>query len=203
MGPCPSHRRSCPNHELDLSRGARRQTSYSAPRPDRSRCGHRRDKERWQPHAACPDTTRRRRDRLHGVRGQIRRPGRPCPSQQAHTRRLRWHHRVAHKPWRHRHGPVRTPADANTRRHRRRWLNRPASGVASCRLSHRGRPGHLQGRHRDQHLRPSHHPGRRVRRIPAGHSQPVDRRTRLLQPDLRVRRRSVPGHQLQPRSHHE
>ena len=50
-----------------------------------------------------------------------------------------------------------------------------------------GRPGHQQDHHADLDLRPPHHPGRPVRRVPQGDARAAARRARLLRRHLHRR----------------
>ena len=70
------------------------------------------------------------------------------------------HH--AHQPGHDRHRPVGAAADAGAGRHRRRRQHRLPGRVRGSRPSQPVVARHLEGRHDHEHLRPPHHPGRRV-----------------------------------------
>ena len=61
------------------------------------------------------------------------------------------------------------------------------------------RPGRQQDHHADHHLRPPHHPGRAVRRVPQGHARAAARRARLLRRDLHLAADPVRAGPLDPR----
>ena len=62
-----------------------------------------------------------------------------------------------------------------------------------------GRPGHQQDHHADLDVRPPHHPGRPVGRVPQGRARAAARRARLLRRDLRRAAHPVRAGPVDPR----
>ena len=87
---------------------------------------------------------------------------RKVQEQQARRRRLPGRQRHAHQPRHDRHRPVGAAPDARPGRHRRRRHHRLPGRVRGRRPQQPVVARHLQGRHDHEHLRPPHHPGRRV-----------------------------------------
>ena len=119
--------------------------------------------------------------------------------EQAHRRRPPGRERLAHQPGRHRHDRLRPAADERPGHDRRHRLDRlPARPVRDRRHDRR-----REGDDDDVDLRPSHHPGRRVRPVPAGGRGLSAGRARLLRagllrPRRRDRRRAAPRRRRPP-----
>ena len=178
------HRRLRAGHELDLRRGRRRQAAGRPPRAREPGPRRRRREVRRQPHPAGAGHPDADTARLPGLLGRLRGPDPQGPVQQAQPRRLRRRHGHAHQPGHDRHGPVGAPAHARPGRDRGRGRHRLPGRVAGRRPGHAGRPRRLQGGHRHLHLRPPHHPGRRVGPVPQAGPGAAARRRRLLRRGL-------------------
>ena len=112
---------------------------------------------------------------------RLQRPDRPRPREQADRRRPAGRERLAHQPRRDRDDRLRSAADdrpGHDRRHRR---DRLPAGPRRDRPDDRRREGDDD----DVDVRPSHHPGRRVRPVPAGRRGLPAGRARLLRGGLR------------------
>ena len=136
----------------------------------------------------------RQRDGLRRVLGRLRGDHSQGQVEQAHARRFPGRQRHPHEPRHDRDGAERAPADARAGGHRRRRQHRLPGRVRGRRPQESLVAGHLQGRHGDEHVRPSDHPGRREWAVPQAGPRTAARRARLLRPDLRV-----PGHALRGR----
>ena len=77
-------------------------------------------------------------------------------------------------------------------------IDYPASYLGADPATH-GRPRRLEGRHAHLHLRPPHHPGRRVRPLPPEGAGAAARRRRLLRRRLPLARRALRGRAVAPR----
>ena len=132
-----------------------------------------------------PVVARRRHLGLPWVLGRLRGAHPQGPRQQAQPRRLRRLHREPHEPGHDRHRAVGAPADAGPGPDRRCGQPRLPDGVAGGRPRHVGRAGRLEVDHDQLHLRPPHHPGRRVGPVPEAGGGAAARRRRVL-------RRGVP-----------
>ena len=113
---------------------------------------------------------------FRGFWARLRGPDPQGPHQQALARRLRRRHRHPHQPRHHRHGPVGAPAHARPGRDRRRRPPRLPGRVPGRRPRGARRAGRLEGDDGHVHLRPPHHPGRRVRAVPQARPRAADGR---------------------------
>ena len=186
-----------PEHEPALRRG-RRQAHRGHAGAHQSRPGHR---PAGQGRQALPGGGRHqalRDDAVRPVRLRLRghRPARP--RRQADRRRLCRRDDFADQPRHHRHRALGAAADGRPgRHHRRRRDGIPGRVPGRQRGAHR-RAGHRQADHPDLDLRPPHHPGRGIRRLPAHH--PRDAALgRLLGRDLPRAGHPVPAGALEHR----
>ena len=108
-------------------------------------------------------------------------------------------HHHAHQPRHDRHRPVGAAAHAGPGRHRR------ASAPSTTRPSGRAPTSApsassacQQGRHGHVHLRPPHHPGRRVGPVPEARARAADGRARLLPRRVPRPRRALRGGEVAP-----
>ena len=170
-----------PRDERLVRRGRRqagpRHAASREPRP-----GHRPQGQGRQPPAARAQHQGRRGDGLPPVLDGVRGRGPQGAQRQADGRRLPGHHDLPHQPGHDRHRALRAAPHAGPGRDRRRRRH----GVPR-RLPGRERGDHGQARDQqdgdaDFHVRPPDHPGRAVRRLPAGRAPAAARRGRLLRP---------------------
>ncbi len=155
----------------------------------------RRREEGRRTHADGAGDQGRRPADVPAVPRRLQRADRQGARQQAHRRRPPGRERLAHQPGRHRHDRLRPAADERPGHDRRHRLDRlPARPVRDRRHDRR-----REGDDDDVDVRPSHHPGRRVRPVPAGGRGLSAGRARLLRAGLlRPRRRD---RRRAPRSH--
>ena len=149
------------------------------PRP-----GHRPAGQERQPLAGRGQRQGRRHDGLRPVPGRVRGHHPAGPAGQADRRRLRRHHDQPDQPGHDRHRALGAPADAGPGHDHRRRRDGVSGGV---RRDERGGPRAERGQphgHAHLDLRPPHHPGRAVRRVPQADARAAARRRRLLRRDL-------------------
>ena len=116
------------------------------------------------------------------VRRGLRRHRPAGPRRQADRRRLCRRDDFADQPGHHRHRALGAAPDGRPGRdHRRRRDGVPRRTPGRQRRTHR-RVGYRQADHPDLDLRPPHHPGRGVRRLPAHHPRAAARRRLLGRP---------------------
>ncbi len=178
------HRRRGPGDEEHLPRGCRRQAAPGRQRARQHGPRRRRVEVRRQPHARRARPPRRRHARLRRLPHLLRGDHPQGQEQQAHGRGLPGRQRVADEPRHDRHGPVRTAADAGPGRHRRGRQHRLPGRVRGRRPSQPQLVRRQQGRHDHQHVRPPHHPGRRVGNVPQAGARTAARRARVLRRHL-------------------
>ena len=130
---------------------------------------------------------RRRAPELPAVPRRLQRADRQGARQQAHRRRPAGRERDAHQPGRDRHDRLGAAADEGPGNDRRHGRDRLPAGARRGRRDDRRR----QGDDDDVDVRPSHHPGRRVRPVPAGRRGLPAGRARLLRAGLRRPRRAA------------
>ncbi len=94
------------------------------------------------------------------------------------------------------HHLLRAAPHAGPGRHRRDRHPRLPGRVQVDGPAHAGAPRHQQGDDGDVHLRPPHHPGRRVGPLPRPHGRAAQGRGRLLRPRLRGPRPAAPAGQV-------
>ena len=137
--------------------------------------------------------------RLPRLLGRLRGADPQGPLEQAQPRRLRRHHRQPHQPGHDRHAAVGAAPHAGPGPHRRRRQPRLPHGVEGRRPRHARRPRRLEGHHDQLHLRPPHHPGRRVGAVPQAGRGAAARRRRLLRRGVPRPRRALRGGAVAPR----
>ena len=174
----------------DALRRARRQAARDRRRRRQPRHRGRRREEGRRAHADGARDQGRGPADVPAVPGRLQRADRQGAREQADRRRPPGRERLAHQPGRHRHhrlGPAADERPGHDRRHRRDRL--PARPVRDRRHDRR-----REGDDDDVDVRPSHHPGRRVRPVPAGGRGLSAGRARLLRAGLlRPRRGDRPG----------
>ena len=118
---------------------------------------------------------------------RVRRADREGAREPPRRRRPPGRQRLAHQPGRDRHDRVGAAADEGPGHARRHRLDRLPAGARRGRRDDRRREGDDD----DVDVRPSHHPGRRVRPVPAGRRVLPAGRARLLRAGLRRPRRDA------------
>ncbi len=106
------------------------------------------------------------------------------PGRQARRGRLRRNHDHPHQPGHHRHEPLRPPADGGPGNDRGRRSHGVSGRVQRHESGDARRAGDQQDHDADLDVRPPHHPGGPVRRVPAPGARVAARR-RVLRRDLR------------------
>ena len=179
--------------------GRRRQAAARQERARQHGPRGRRRQGRRHAHARRSRPPRRRHARLRRLPRRLRGDHPQGQEQQARRRRLPGRQRDAHQPGHDRHRPVGAAADARPGRDRRRRQHRLPGRVRGRRPPQPVVARHLQGRHDHQHLRPPHHPGRRVGAVPEARPRAAARRARLLRRHLPRPRHAVRGRQVAAR----
>ena len=171
-----------PEHEPALRRG-RRQAERRHARAHQPGPGHRPAGQGRQPPARRRRHQALRDNAFRPVHRRLRGHRAPRPRRQADRRGLRGRHDLADQPRHHRHRALRAAADARPGRDRRRRRDGVPGRVPGRQRGADRRDGPRQADHAHLDLRPPHHPGRRVRRLPA-HHPPAAALRRLLRRDL-------------------
>ncbi len=153
------------------------------PRTRQPRTRHRPAGQGRQPSAGGRRHQGLRDHALRPVHRRLRGHCAACPRRQADRRRLCGRDDFAHQPGHDRHGALGAAADARSGcDHRRRRDGVPGRVPGRQRGTHL-RVGRRQAGHVHIHLRPSDHPGRGVRRLPA-HDPRIAAVRRLFRRDL-------------------
>ncbi len=154
---------------------------------------------RRHPPAARPEHQALRVDGLRPVLGGLRGRRPPRANQQARRRRLRRHDDQPDQPGHDRHRALGAAAhEGPGHDHRRRGDGVPGRVPGRLRGDARA-AGRQQDHDADVDLRPPHHPGRAVRRLPAHRAPQAARRGRVLRPRLPRAAAAVRADPLGPR----
>ena len=157
-----------PEHEPALRRG-RRQAQLGHARSHQPRSRHRLAGQGRQAHLGGGRHQALRDHAVRPVRRRLRRHRAARPRRQADRRRLCGRDDFADQPRHHRHRALGAAADARPGRDRRRRRDGIPRRVPGRQRGTHRRTGYRQADHPDLDLRPPHHPGRGVRRLPAHH----------------------------------
>ena len=177
-------RRCGPGDEERLPGRRRRQAPARRQRSRQHGARRRCREEGRQSHAAHADHPRCRHARLRRFPRVVRRTDPQGEEQQADRRGLHGRERVAHEPRHDRHGAVGPTADAGPGSDRRCRLDRLPGRVRGSRPIEPRRHGPEQDGHGHLHLRPPHHPGRRIGSVPQAGQGVAARRARVLRRHL-------------------
>ena len=175
-------------------RAHRRRQARARPRRVASRTRRRQHPQgrRAVPRGAC-DPRRRAalvRRLSHGVRAAHRARSR----QRTHRGRAAGGDHHPDQPWWHRHRRVGAAFDAGAGRdHRRRRAGLSRSLLVGFRTA-ASRPRRAEGHDDDQHVRPSHHPGRTIGRVPGSRRSTARRCRRVLRERVREPRPACAVH---------
>ena len=171
-----------PEHEPALRRD-RRQAQRGHAGAHQSRSRDRPAGQRRQALAGGRGHQALRDNEFRPVRRRLRRHRPAGPRRQADRRRLCRRDDFADQPRHHRHRALGAAADGRPGRDHRRGRDGVPGRVAGRQRGTHRRTGYRQADHADVDLRPPHHPGRGVGRLPAHHPRDAALR-RLLGRDL-------------------
>ena len=150
-----------------LRRGARRQAARRRARRTSTSGSRSTSSARASRSLMVPCDQGRRRARLRRLPLLLRGADHQDPREQAHRRRLPGHQHHPDQPGRARHGRLGAAADDRPGDDRRHRLDRLPGRVGARAAREAQGARDLEGDDDDVHLRPPHHPGRRVGLVPA------------------------------------